>query len=145
MPPAWLTASNVAMNVLAGTMTSSPGSIPAATSPSRSASSPLASPMQARAPQVLPPEGGLERRHRVAVGEVAAIDQLRYARQELVLDRRVGMAEVQEWHAHALDHTGGGHDVPGLRRRSSRPAPMPSSIAMNSFDGLYGSIVRLAE
>ena len=44
--PTWLTASKVAMNVMAGTITSSPGPTPRAWSASRSASSPLAMPTQ---------------------------------------------------------------------------------------------------
>src|SRR5262245_1995615 len=45
-PPACVTASRVATNVMAGTMTSSPGSRPDASNPNRRASSPLATPTQ---------------------------------------------------------------------------------------------------
>ncbi len=50
-PPAWVTASRVATNVSAGTITSSPGSSPAARSASLRASSPLAVPTQRVVPQ----------------------------------------------------------------------------------------------
>src|ERR1051325_1540211 len=49
-PPACVTASRVATKVFAGTITSSPGSIPEAISPRRSASSPLASPIAVDVP-----------------------------------------------------------------------------------------------
>jgi len=49
--PTWLTASQVAMYVFAGTITSSPGPIPQARSTSVRASRPLPTPTQWRAPQ----------------------------------------------------------------------------------------------
>ena len=49
--PQWLTASAVAMKVLTGTMTSSPGPTPAACSARRTASVPVLTPTQCAAPQ----------------------------------------------------------------------------------------------
>ena len=49
--PAWLTASAVAMKVLTGTMTSSPGPTPAACRARRTASVPELTPAQKPAPQ----------------------------------------------------------------------------------------------
>ncbi len=95
MPPACRTAANVATNVFAGTITSSPGSIPAASRPSRSASRPLDIPTQCAAPQYAA-NALLELRHLRPVVEPARVEQFGDVGQDGFVQRPAARGEVDE-------------------------------------------------
>ena len=104
-PPAWITASSVAMKVIAGTITSSPGSITAAWSASRNASSPLATPTQVRAPQY----EANARSNDATCGppvNVPPVDQRRDVVQNARLEAGIRRAQIEEGHGESRREVG---------------------------------------
>ena len=97
--PAWLTDSAVAMNVLTGTMTSSPGPTPTACRARRRASVPELTPAQNRVAAELG-EGGLEGRalgpQRVGGPRGDRLED----REELVVQRARLGAQIDEGYLH---------------------------------------------
>jgi hypothetical protein len=85
--PTWETASNVAMNVIAGTITPSPGA-PQGVEAARDADA-LGRSAEGR-------EGLLEVLHCRTGAELAALDQIGEGSEDLVLETRVKPGEVDE-------------------------------------------------
>ncbi len=129
------TASAVAMNVLAGRITSPPGPTPTARSASSSASVPLATPMQCADPT----NAAYSSSNRLTAGPptnaVAANTSLE-TQADLVGDLLVLRGQVDQWHPHALSpismtslrtgRAGTPTQVSWLGSSSRSTAPMPS-------------------
>ena len=122
--PQWLTASAVAMKVLTGTMTSSPGPTPAACSARRTASVPVLTPAQCSAPQNAANAASNSaqlRPHRVGGAREHRLEDLR----ELVVQLAPLRAQVDERYVHAWT----GHATPRAGRRERRPRLSGTMIA----------------
>ena len=98
--PAWLTASAVAMKVLTGTMTSSPGPTPAACSARRTASVPELTPVQNPAPQNLAKADSKSLSSRPSVKAARSSTDCEHLSELIVQVRaiaRAGRRTVRQW------------------------------------------------